>query len=81
LDQDLLKEQCSKAGLTGDSYPSVREAYRSARAHAYVEDMIFVGGSTFKTDMPECDRRFNSHPIPPPLIPTKIIGTNQPFII
>jgi hypothetical protein len=28
-----------------------------------------------------CDRRFNSHPIPPTLIPAKLTGTNQPFVI
>lgn len=34
-------------GLQGNSYPSVAEAYLAARAHAGVDDMIFVGGSNF----------------------------------
>lgn len=35
------------AGLNGDTYPSVKEAYQAALANAHPDDFIFVGGSTF----------------------------------
>ena len=36
-----------KAGLNGNSYPSVMHAYNSARNNAAPGDLVFVGGSTF----------------------------------
>jgi dihydrofolate synthase / folylpolyglutamate synthase len=47
LDQEDLKRQAIQAGLTGESYPSVRQALTAAREKAEKEDLIFVGGSTF----------------------------------
>lgn len=42
--QRLAKEV---SGLTGDTYPSVKEAFEAANANAHKDDFIFVGGSTF----------------------------------
>ena len=42
--QRLAKEV---AGLEGNTYPSVKEAYQAAQAHARRNDFVFVGGSTF----------------------------------
>ncbi len=47
LDAELLKEKAFKAGLNGNSYPSVMHAYNSARNNAAPGDLVFVGGSTF----------------------------------
>lgn len=43
----LLAEKCAAAGLKGEIYPTVKEAYRAARAEAEPEDIVYVGGSTF----------------------------------
>jgi dihydrofolate synthase / folylpolyglutamate synthase len=47
LDQEILKKKAKKVGLTGKSYPSVKDALKSAREQASEEDLIFIGGSTF----------------------------------
>ncbi len=47
LDADQLKEQAADAGLIGKSYSSVMQAYNSAKNNAGVNDMIFIGGSTY----------------------------------
>ncbi|PKP29583.1 MAG: dihydrofolate synthase [Bacteroidetes bacterium HGW-Bacteroidetes-17] len=47
LDEKVLEEQAHKAGLRGQSYGSVREAYNSAVNNATSNDMVFIGGSTF----------------------------------
>ena len=47
LDAEILKEMAFKAGLNGNSYPSVMHAYNSARNNAAPGDLVFVGGSTF----------------------------------
>ena len=47
LDASQLKEQAGIAGLKGDTYSSVKEAYKAARNNADENDMIFIGGSTF----------------------------------
>jgi dihydrofolate synthase / folylpolyglutamate synthase len=47
LNQDELKNRANIAGLKGESYPSVREAYTAAQKNAGAGDLIFIGGSTF----------------------------------
>ena len=42
--QRLAKEV---AGLEGNTYPNVKEAFEGANANAQKDDLIFVGGSTF----------------------------------
>ena len=47
MDVDELKEYAFKAGLRGEAYNSVYHAYNSAVNNAGVNDMVFIGGSTF----------------------------------
>jgi len=47
LDAPEFKQQCAKFQLTGEAYPSVETAYKTALAHAEKNDLIFIGGSTF----------------------------------
>jgi len=47
LDVESLEAIALKAGLKGTSYPSVMHAYHSALNNAGVNDLVFVGGSTF----------------------------------
>ena len=47
MDAEELKQQAFKAGLRGKAYSSVREALNSAVNNAGVNDLVFVGGSTF----------------------------------
>jgi dihydrofolate synthase / folylpolyglutamate synthase len=47
LDAGELGKYAMKLGLQGEVYPSVKEAYHAARIAAGVNDLIFVGGSTF----------------------------------
>ena len=47
MDEEVLLEHAFKAGLNGKTYSSVREAYHLAQNNAGVDDLIFVGGSTF----------------------------------
>jgi dihydrofolate synthase/folylpolyglutamate synthase len=47
LNVNELKTQASKFGLAGESYPTVSKALEAAKNKAQLEDMIFVGGSTF----------------------------------
>lgn len=47
LDADTLKEKAALAGLHGNSYSSVAEAYQSALKNVGKGDMIFIGGSAF----------------------------------
>lgn len=47
LDQNILKEKANKFDLTGDVYGKVQEAFVSAKENAGVNDLIFIGGSTF----------------------------------
>lgn len=44
---EQLAESANQAGLQGEVYPSVSEAYAAALASAKSQDTIFVGGSTF----------------------------------
>jgi len=47
LEAGKLMKQAQKAGLKGQSYPSVKAAYEEARKNASASDVIFIGGSTF----------------------------------
>jgi dihydrofolate synthase/folylpolyglutamate synthase len=47
LSQEELKKQANALGLTGSAYPSVKTALRAAKKNAGIEDLIFIGGSTF----------------------------------
>ena len=47
LDADILREKALVAGLKGQTYLSVSEAYAAAREKALINDLIFIGGSTF----------------------------------
>jgi dihydrofolate synthase / folylpolyglutamate synthase len=47
LEEDRLAELGFKAGLNGKPYTSVKQALYSARNNSGVNDMIFIGGSTF----------------------------------
>jgi dihydrofolate synthase/folylpolyglutamate synthase len=47
LDAEILKEKAFKAGLRGESYNSVKHALNSATNNAKVNDLVFIGGSTF----------------------------------
>ena len=47
MDEHQLWSKAAEAGLRGNVYPTVKEAFEAAKAAADPEDMIFVGGSTF----------------------------------
>jgi dihydrofolate synthase/folylpolyglutamate synthase len=47
LDAGSLAEQAAQFGLRGDVFPSVAEAFLSAKQNATEKDFIFAGGSTF----------------------------------
>ena len=42
-----LQRMAEASGLSGKSYPSVKEAYHAARTSAHPDDLVFIGGSTF----------------------------------
>jgi dihydrofolate synthase / folylpolyglutamate synthase len=47
LDEKQLALNARELGLKGETYPSVKKALNAARRKAAVDDLIFVGGSTF----------------------------------
>ncbi|MFT3687417.1 MAG: folylpolyglutamate synthase/dihydrofolate synthase family protein [Phycisphaerales bacterium] len=47
LDAEILKEKAAQFHLNGATYPSVSNAYQSAKTKATTKDLIYVGGSTF----------------------------------
>lgn len=47
MDERVLCDKAVAAGLNGECYPTVIEAYREACAAAGAGDTVFVGGSTF----------------------------------
>ncbi len=47
LDEQILQQKANKYGLTGQSFPSIKQAYNAALQSAGNDDLIFVGGSTF----------------------------------
>lgn len=47
LDAVILQKKCLEFGLFGDLYVSVTAAYANALKSAKIDDMIYIGGSTF----------------------------------
>jgi len=47
LDANILAEKAFKAGLRGNVFESVHNAYNSALNNARFDDVVFVGGSNF----------------------------------
>lgn len=47
MEVESLKKICEQYGLVGRSFSSVKEAYISSLETSVVEDVIYVGGSTF----------------------------------
>lgn len=47
LDAKLLQQQAGHAGLAGNSYKSVKSAYRTALKNARATDVVLVAGSVF----------------------------------
>ena len=47
MNEEVLAEKAKALGLRGNHYPTVAEAYTAARQSATLEDMIYIGGSTF----------------------------------
>lgn len=47
MDDSILADLASKAGLKGNNYPSVTDAVATAKKMAKKTDTIFIGGSTF----------------------------------
>ena len=47
LNCSILKEMANGYGLCGDVYTNVIEAYKTATTEASLDDMIYLGGSTF----------------------------------
>jgi dihydrofolate synthase/folylpolyglutamate synthase len=47
MDAVTLRQKAAMHGLHGQAYPSVAEAFKTAKASAEINDLIFIGGSTF----------------------------------
>ncbi|HLN53277.1 MAG TPA: folylpolyglutamate synthase/dihydrofolate synthase family protein, partial [Lentimicrobium sp.] len=47
MESAFLTEKAVEAGLTGNEYGSVNQAYKAALEKAKKEDLIFIGGSAF----------------------------------
>lgn len=47
LDENQLQQEANHLGLKGRSFSSVKKALKAAQANAAVNDIVFVGGSTF----------------------------------
>ncbi|MEJ2595613.1 MAG: bifunctional folylpolyglutamate synthase/dihydrofolate synthase [bacterium] len=47
MDVEILREQAFKAGLRGESHHTVHSALNSAMNNAGINDLVFIGGSTF----------------------------------
>jgi len=47
LSPELLREEAGSQGLIGESYPDIKTAFEAAKARATMDDLIFIGGSTF----------------------------------
>ena len=47
LDANILASKAFEAGLRGNVYESVQQAYNSALNNAHFDDVVFVGGSNF----------------------------------
>lgn len=47
LNELIFQQQCAKFQLMGEAYSSVETAYKKALDNAAINDLIYVGGSTF----------------------------------
>ena len=47
LDENLLWQKAKKYNLKGNSFPDVKTALNKARKNSTLNDLIFIGGSTF----------------------------------
>jgi dihydrofolate synthase/folylpolyglutamate synthase len=47
LDGNILKEKSFSYDLKGTAYSSVTDALKNAQKQAKLDDLIFIGGSTF----------------------------------
>jgi dihydrofolate synthase/folylpolyglutamate synthase len=47
LDENLLRKEAAKFGLSGDTYDNVAAALTAAKGKAAGTDLIYIGGSTF----------------------------------
>ena len=47
LDANILAAKALEAGLRGNVYESVQQAYNSALNNAHFDDVVFIGGSNF----------------------------------
>jgi dihydrofolate synthase / folylpolyglutamate synthase len=47
LDENILSEKAKSVGLKGDTYPTVPLAIEAAKQQARMNDLIYIGGSTF----------------------------------
>ncbi|HLN56379.1 MAG TPA: folylpolyglutamate synthase/dihydrofolate synthase family protein [Bacteroidales bacterium] len=47
LDENILREKAADYELKGSSYPDVKTALNTAKINSTIEDVIFIGGSTF----------------------------------
>ena len=47
LSEHVLHMMGQQLGLTGDTYPSVVEAYEAAKSKAKANDFVFIGGSSY----------------------------------
>ena len=47
LDEKILQGEAARFGLKGKSYPTVKQALKTARSEAGSGDVVFIGGSTF----------------------------------
>lgn len=47
MNEEILAGKAKNFGLQGRCYPTVAEAYQAAREKASVQDMVYIGGSTF----------------------------------
>jgi len=47
LSEHVIHMLGQQLGLTGETYPSVVEAYHAAKAKAESDDFVFIGGSSY----------------------------------
>jgi dihydrofolate synthase / folylpolyglutamate synthase len=47
LDEKILKHEAKRYGLSGNCFPDVKSAIKAAGINASLNDLIFIGGSTF----------------------------------
>ena len=47
INETALKEKATVQGLSGNTYPSVSQAYNAAKNNAQNNDFVFIGGSSY----------------------------------